>query len=90
MEDPLFEKNFVAANYDNEKGKLYNIDINKNNVSNVNILLENQQYSKEYEDMMKQEGNQYDAQNLYNRSWIQTLNLIGGCVILGILIYKHK
>jgi hypothetical protein len=40
--------------------------------------------------MMKQEGNQNDAVHLYYRSWIQTLNLIGGCVLLGILIYKHK
>ena len=88
MEDPLFEKNFVAATYDDTNSKLFNLSFSDDN--SKEILRENQQYSIEYDQMMKQEGNQNDAVHLYYRSWIQTLNLIGGCVLLGILIYKHK
>ena len=54
------------------------------------ILEENQKYSKEYNELRKQEGNQLDAVHQYRRSWLQTINLAIASVVLGVLIYKQK
>ena len=53
-------------------------------------LILNKKYSETYEELMKQEGNQLDAQHQYQRSWIQTVNLAIGAIALGVLIYKQK
>jgi hypothetical protein len=90
-EDPLFENNFIAAAYDNEKSTLYT-----NNYSAIEdakskaILEENHKYSKEYNELRKQEGNQKDAVHQYRRSWLQTINLTVACITLCVLIYKQK
>jgi hypothetical protein len=54
------------------------------------ILEENEKYSKEYNELRKQEGNQLDAVHQYRRSWLQTINLAIASVVLGVLIYKQK
>jgi len=54
------------------------------------ILEENYKYSKEYNELRKQEGNQLDAVHQYRRSWLQTSNLAIASVVLGVLIYKQK
>ena len=54
------------------------------------ILEENYKYSKEYNELRKQEGNQLDAVHQYRRSWLQTINLAIASVVLGVLIYKQK
>ena len=56
----------------------------------IAILEENQKYSKEYNELRKQEGNQLDAVHQYRRSWLQTINLAIASVVLGVLIYKQK
>lgn len=65
-------------------------EILKRNKDNREILKRNKQYSQEYNELRKQEGNQIDAKHLYTRSWMQTINLTIGCVVLGVFIYKHK
>jgi hypothetical protein len=89
MDDPLFEKEFVAATYDESNRTLFGKTISLTSAEKQ-ILLENQKYYHEYDEMMKQEGNHYDARNLYSRSWIQTMNLILGSVVIGVLIYQQK
>jgi frataxin-like iron-binding protein CyaY len=89
MEDPLFEKEFVAATYNKTNNTLFGNNMNLT-PEEQQILLENQKYYHEYDEMTKQEGNHYDARNLYSRSWIQTMNLILGSVVIGVLIYKQK
>ena len=54
------------------------------------ILEENEKYTKEYNELRKQEGNQLDAVHQYRRSWLQTINLAIASVVLGVLIYKQK
>jgi meiotically up-regulated gene 157 (Mug157) protein len=90
MDDPLFEKEFVAATYDESKSTLFGISLDSLTSEEKQIILENQKYYHEYDEMMKQEGNHYDARNLYSRSWIQTMNLILGSVVIGVLIYQQK
>ena len=62
----------------------------KRNKDDREILKRNKQYSQEYNELRKQEGNQIDAKHLYTRSWMQTINLTIGCVVLAVFIYKHK
>ena len=88
-EDPLFENNFIAAAYDNETSILYANDY-INDAKSKAILEENYKYSKEYNELRKQEGNQLDAVHQYRRSWLQTSNLAIASVVLGVLIYKQK
>tara|TARA_A100001035_G_C27700881_1_gene462390 strand:+ start:230 stop:505 length:276 start_codon:yes stop_codon:yes gene_type:complete len=86
-EDPLLEINFIAADYNN--GKLYGNDYSTDAKAKA-ILEENYKYSKEYNELRKQEGNQLDAVHQYRRSWLQTINLAIASVVLGVLIYKQK
>jgi hypothetical protein len=88
-EDPLFENNFIAAAYNNETSKLYTNDYSTDTYAK-SILEENHKYSKEYNELRKQEGNQKDAVHQYRRSWLQTINLTVACVALCVLIYKQK
>ena len=88
-EDPLFENNFIAAAYDNETSILYANDY-INDAKSKAILEENYKYSKEYNELRKQEGNQKDAVHQYRRSWLQTINLTVACITLCVLIYKQK
>lgn len=99
-EDPLVENVFVASDYNelteyngltakNElKAKIGSLEFTNDN--DKEILKRNKQYSQEYNELRKQEGNQIDAKHLYTRSWMQTINLTIGCVVLGVFIYKHK
>jgi len=54
------------------------------------ILEENQDYSEQYKDLMRDEGNQLDALHQYKRGWMQTFNLIIASVALGVFIYRQK
>jgi hypothetical protein len=99
-EDPLVENVFVASDYNELKAKIGSLDFSSNstddkeilkrNKDNREILKRNKQYSQEYNELRKQEGNQIDAKHLYTRSWMQTINLTIACVVLGVFIYKHK
>lgn len=89
-EDPLVENVFVASDYNENTGKIGSLDFKDNSTDDKEILKRNKQYSQEYNELRKQEGNQIDAKHLYTRSWMQTINLTIGCVVLGIFIYKHK
>jgi hypothetical protein len=79
----FFDNGFVADN----------ISITSTVVSDeddIAILKENQAYSKQYKDLMRDEGNQLDALHQYKRGWMQTFNLIIASVALGVLIYRQK
>jgi len=65
------------------------LDDNLENSSNEDIVL-NCKYRDELQDLHQQEGNHIDAYNMYKRTWLQTCNLIVGCVVLGVFIYRHK
>tara|TARA_B100001063_G_scaffold216982_1_gene219068 strand:- start:114 stop:389 length:276 start_codon:yes stop_codon:yes gene_type:complete len=89
-EDPLVENVFVASDYNELKAKIGSLDFSSNSTDDKEILKRNKQYSQEYNELRKQEGNQIDAKHLYTRSWMQTINLTIACVVLGVFIYKHK
>ena len=89
-EDPLVENVFVASDYNERTQKIGSLEFKNNSTDDREILKRNKQYSQEYNELRKQEGNQIDAKHLYTRSWMQTINLTIGCVVLGIFIYKHK
>jgi hypothetical protein len=54
------------------------------------ILRENLKYSRQYKDLMRDEGNQMDAIHYYKRSWMQTINLVVASIVLGVFIYRQK
>ena len=54
------------------------------------ILRENLNYSRQYKDLMRDEGNQLDAIHYYKRSWMQTINLVVASIVLGVFIYRQK
>ena len=87
-EDPLVENVFVASDYNENTGKIGSLEIT--NYADKEVLKRNKQYSQEYNELRKQEGNQIDAKHLYTRSWMQTINLTMACVVLAVYIYKHK
>ena len=89
-EDPLVENVFVASDYNELKAKIGSLDFSSNSTDDKEILKRNKQYSQEYNELRKQEGNQIDAKHLYTRSWMQTINLTIGCAVLAVFIYKHK
>ena len=96
-EDPLVENVFVASDYNETiSGDVITaatigiLDFSSNSIDDREILKRNKQYSQEYNELRKQEGNQIDAKHLYTRSWMQTINLTIGCVVLAVFIYKHK
>ena len=96
-EDPLVENVFVASDYNETisgdviiEAKIGSLDFSSNSIDDKEVLKRNKQYSQEYNELRKQEGNQIDAKHLYTRSWMQTINLTIGCVVLAVFIYKHK
>jgi hypothetical protein len=96
-EDPLVENVFVASDYNETisggvitAATIGILDFSSNSIDDREILKRNKQYSQEYNELRKQEGNQIDAKHLYTRSWMQTINLTIGCVVLAVFIYKHK
>ena len=52
-------------------------------------LKENRDLAKKYEELMRQEGNQLDARNMYKRSLVQTINLGVATFVLFVLVYKQ-
>lgn len=88
MEEPLMKNKFVARDWNSATGELYNISFN--DTDEKAILNENKNYNDMYSEMHKQEANQQDAVQQYYRSWIQTVNLLVGCIVLGVLIHKQK
>ena len=77
----FFDNGFVADN----------ISITSSVMSDdIAIIEENQDYSEQYKDLMRDEGNQLDALHQYKRGWMQTFNLIIASVALGVLIYRQK
>lgn len=54
------------------------------------IMTENCKYRDNLKEAEQLEANSKDADQLYTKGWMQTTNIIGGCVVLAILIYSHK
>ena len=79
----FFDKGFIAASMEDSY-------IDQQDISAIPILKENRAYSKQYKDLMRDEGNQLDALHQYKRGWMQTFNLIIASVALGVLIYRQK
>jgi len=87
----FFDKGFIAG------------DLSYNGIDNLmiddsisleeddkDILKENLNYSRQYKDLMRDEGNQMDAIHYYKRSWMQTINLVVASIVLGVFIYRQK
>ena len=87
----FFDKGFIAG------------DLSYNGIDNLtidgttsleeddkDILKENLDYSRQYKDLMRDEGNQMDAIHYYKRSWMQTINLVVASIVLGVFIYRQK
>jgi hypothetical protein len=53
-------------------------------------MVENCSYRDNLKEAEQLEGNFKDAEQLYMKGWMQTTNIICGCVVLAILIYSHK
>lgn len=58
--------------------------------SNDEDMIQNCKYRNELREVQKQEGNHQDAQHMYVRGWMQTINLAIGCIVLGIVLYRQK
>jgi hypothetical protein len=54
------------------------------------VLKENKQFSDNYPELMRQEGNQLDGRNQYLRTVMQTVNIIFAIAVLSGLIYHQK
>jgi hypothetical protein len=67
-----------------------NLDSNYSILSTNPDIALNCKYRDELKQLEKQEGNYEDIKHLHFRAWIQAMNLIGGCIILGVLIYRQK
>ena len=52
-------------------------------------LIENRNFARKYEELMRQEGNQSDAKNRYRRSLVQTINLGVATLFLFVLVSKQ-
>lgn len=81
----FFDKGFIAA--DLSYNGINNLTIEEDN---KDILKENLNYSRQYKDLMRDEGNQMDAIHYYKRSWMQTINLVVASIVLGVFIYRQK
>lgn len=54
------------------------------------IMVKNCAYRNKLREAEQLEGNYKDAEQLYTKGWMQTTNIIFGCVVLAILMYNHK
>jgi uncharacterized membrane protein len=76
--DRFFAKGFVSETATPEE------------IQNSTILTENKKFSKNYPELMRQEGNQLDARNQYRRTLMQTVNIMIAIAVLLGLIYNQK
>ena len=77
--------------YDDFACNLVNLSKNTNvsNLSKNAIMIQNCEYANKLDEVQQQEGKLKDADQIYVKSWLQITNILSGCVILGILIYRH-
>lgn len=78
--------------YDDFACNLINLSGNNTNASHLSknaIIIENCEYANKLDEVQQQEGKLKDADQLHAKGWIQLTNILSGCVILGILIYRH-
>jgi hypothetical protein len=54
------------------------------------VMVENCSYLAKLKESEQIEGNFKDAEQLLTKGWMQTTNVFCGCVVLAILIYRHK
>ena len=94
----FFDKRFVAGDLtediisnlttiSNLGGKTIELELEEDY---KDILRENLNSSRQYKDLMRDEGNQMDAIHYYKRSWMQTINLVVASIVLGVFIYRQK
>jgi len=87
----FFDKGFIAADLSyNGIDLLVYTNGNSLEEDKKDILKENLDYSRQYKDLMRDEGNQMDAIHYYKRSWMQTINLVVASIVLGVFIYRQK
>ena len=87
----FFDKGFIAGNLSYDI--IDNLTIDGTiplEEDKKDILKENLDYSRQYKDLMRDEGNQMDAIHYYKRSWMQTMNLVVASIVLGVFIYRQK
>ena len=88
----FFDKGFIAG--DLTEDIISNLTLTDGITSleedDKDILKENLNYSRQYKDLMRDEGNQMDAIHYYKRSWMQTINLVVASIVLGVFIYRQK
>ena len=77
--------------YDDFACNLVNLSKNTNvsNLSKNAIMIQNCEYANKLDEVQQQEGKLKDADQIYVKGWLQITNILSGCVILGILIYRH-
>lgn len=64
-----------------------NLDASK--YASNEIMIENCKHANMLEEVQQQEGKLKDTDQLYIKGWMQITNILGGCVVLAILIYRH-
>jgi len=77
--------------YDDFACNLVNLSKNPNasELSKNAIMIQNCEYANKLNEVQNQEGKLKDADQLHIKGWMQMTNILGGCMILGILIYRH-
>lgn len=88
----FFDKGFIAADlsYNGIDNLTLKDEVTSLEEDDKDILKENLNYSRQYKDLMRDEGNQMDAIHYYKRSWMQTINLVVASIVLGVFIYRQK
>ena len=54
------------------------------------VIAKNCQYRDQLQNVQRQEGNYEDVSSIYFRNWLQLTNLVVGCVVLGVVLYRQK
>lgn len=78
--------------YDDFACHLVNLSKNTNSskLSKNATMIQNCEYANKLDEVQQQEGKLKDVDQLHMKGWMQITNIFAGCVILGILIYRHN
>lgn len=67
-----------------------NLNMDYNQSDSDPIIAKNCKYRDELQNVQRKEGNYEDVSHLYFRSWLQMSNLVIGCAILGMIVFRKK
>ena len=67
-----------------------NLNENYNQDYSDPVIDKNCQYRDQLQNVQRQEGNYEDVSSIYFRNWLQLTNLVVGCVVLGVVLYRQK